>query len=148
MGWRRITAGGPKSPTMSPVLSSTQYVYFRKTSSSNMGAPTCFLPREPSILVAPLYACFTCIYVFRLLPGVFAIRSGFFGEDSLATVLNSKHSKTSFSAQIASFSRHSCSRREARVDNHNYAKSTIIRKIYKQNPNIFALNKTESIYIQ
>jgi len=43
---RRITMGAPngrggrrKVPTMSHVLSSTQYISFRKISGSNMGAP-------------------------------------------------------------------------------------------------------------
>jgi len=47
---------------MSLVLSSMQYIWFRKTSGSNMGArrQTCFLPRPPSNLVAPLMQ--TCGY--------------------------------------------------------------------------------------
>ena len=48
--------GRRKFPTMSQVLSSMQYICFRKTSGSSMGAlgQTCFLPRLPSNLVAPL----------------------------------------------------------------------------------------------
>jgi len=42
---RRMTAGRQIVPTMSQVLSSIQYIYFRKTSVSNMG--------EPILLLAP-----------------------------------------------------------------------------------------------
>jgi len=52
------------------------------------------------------------------------------------------------STQMVSFSRHFCSRRDARVDNLTHANRTIFRKSYKQNSNIFALNKTENIYIR
>ena len=41
-------------PTMSQVLSSIQYICFRKSSGSNMGHQTYFLPRAPSNLVTPL----------------------------------------------------------------------------------------------
>ena len=43
-------------------------------------------------------------------------------------IQNSNHSKTSFSMQIVSLSRHLCSRRDAREDNHTYAKKIISRK--------------------
>jgi len=43
-----------KVPTMSQVLFSIQYIRFRKTSGSNMGAPK-FLPWAPSNLVTPLH---------------------------------------------------------------------------------------------
>ena len=49
----------PKVPTMSQVLSSIQYICFRKSSGSNMvaaGRQTCFLPRAPFNLVTPLPA--------------------------------------------------------------------------------------------
>jgi len=52
--------GRRKVPTMSHLLSSIQYICFRKTSVSNMGAPTCFLPRAPSNLVTPLVALAVC----------------------------------------------------------------------------------------
>jgi len=39
---------------MSQVLFSIQYIRFRKTSGSNMGAPK-FLPWAPSNLVTPLH---------------------------------------------------------------------------------------------
>ena len=40
-----------KVPSMSQVLSSMQYICFRKSSGSNMGWQTCFLPQTPSNLV-------------------------------------------------------------------------------------------------
>jgi len=46
--------GRRKVPTTSQVLSSIQYICFRKTSGWNMGRQTCFLPRAPSSLVTPL----------------------------------------------------------------------------------------------
>jgi len=52
---RGMTAGRRKVPTMSQVLSSIKYFCFRKTSGSNMGRQTCFLPRAPSNLVTPLH---------------------------------------------------------------------------------------------
>ena len=59
---RRITIGAPKSlNNVTNILSSTQYICFWKTSGSNMGRQTCFLPREPSNLITPLYACFMWI---------------------------------------------------------------------------------------
>jgi len=39
--------------------------------------------------------------------------------------LNRNHSRTSFSTQIVSYSRHLCSRRDARVDNLTHAKRPI-----------------------
>ena len=39
----RITMGAPKIPTISQVLSSIQYICFRKTSVSNMGTPKLLL---------------------------------------------------------------------------------------------------------
>jgi len=45
--------GRRKVPTMSQAVSSIQYIYFRKTSGSNMGAPILLLGRAPSNLVAP-----------------------------------------------------------------------------------------------
>jgi len=54
---RRITVGdggaeslwrAPKVPTRSHVLSSMQYICFRKTAFANMGRQTCFLPLAPS----------------------------------------------------------------------------------------------------
>jgi len=46
--------GRRKVPTLSQVLSSIQYICFRKTLGSNMGRQTCFLTRTPSNLGAPL----------------------------------------------------------------------------------------------
>ena len=46
--------GAPNVPTMSQVLSSIQYICFRKTSGSNMGTPKLLLAPEPSNLVTPL----------------------------------------------------------------------------------------------
>ena len=47
--------GGPAIvPTVSQVLSSIQYIYYRKTLGSKMGAQTCFLARVPSNLVTSL----------------------------------------------------------------------------------------------
>jgi len=40
---RQITAGPPKSPKMSQVLSSMQYIFFPTTSASNMWAPNLLL---------------------------------------------------------------------------------------------------------
>ena len=50
---RRITMRAPKSP-YNVTSSSVQYIFFRKTSGSNMGRQTCFLPRAPCNHVAPL----------------------------------------------------------------------------------------------
>jgi len=47
-----LCGGRRKVPTMSQVLSSIKYIYFRKTSGWNMGRQTCFLPRAPSNLYA------------------------------------------------------------------------------------------------
>jgi len=41
--WRWNTAGGQKIPTMPHVYSSMQYICFRKTSGSKMGAPNLHL---------------------------------------------------------------------------------------------------------
>jgi len=75
-----------------------------------------------------LYACFMCICLNRCCLDFLGQGLIFSGEDRLATLLNSKHSRTSFSTQIVSFSRHLCSRRDARAGDHTYAKRTIIRK--------------------
>ena len=70
-----------------------------------------------------------CVCVLRELSGFLGTRSGFFGEDRLATLLNSKHSRTSFSTHIisTSFTWHLCSTRGARVDTHA-KKNYYIRK--------------------
>jgi len=44
-----------KVPTISQVLSSIQYICFRKTSVSNMGRQTCFLPRVPANSLRPCH---------------------------------------------------------------------------------------------
>jgi len=62
--------------------------------------------------------------------------------------LNSNHGRTNFSTQIVSFSRHLCNSRDARVDIIPMPTKRLLRKSCKQNSNIFALNKTENIYIQ
>ena len=57
IGARDVTRGARgrwKVPTMSQVLSSIHYICFRKTSASNMGQQTCFLPQVPFNLVTPL----------------------------------------------------------------------------------------------
>jgi len=46
--------GRHKVPKMSQILSSIQYICFRKTSGSNTGRQTYFLSRAPSNLVTPL----------------------------------------------------------------------------------------------
>jgi len=53
--------GRQNVPTMSHVHSSIQYICFRKTSGSKMGAPNLLLPRAPSNLVTPLS-------IWRLVP--------------------------------------------------------------------------------
>jgi len=51
-----------KVPNMSQVRFSIQCIYFRKTSYSNRGRQTSFLPRAPSNFVAPLVLSMTCDY--------------------------------------------------------------------------------------
>jgi len=51
---RRIIAAGRKVPKLAQVLSSTQYICFRKNSGSKMGRQTCFLPQAPCSVVTPL----------------------------------------------------------------------------------------------
>ena len=68
-----------------------------------MGCQNCVLPREPSNLVTPCNHVL-CVYVLRPLFSFLGTRSGFFGEDRIATLLNNKHSRTSFGTQIAFFS--------------------------------------------
>jgi len=88
-----------------------------------------------------------CVYILRLLSGIFGTRSVSLGKDRMATLLSSKHSRSSFSTQIVSFSRHLCSRHDARVD-------TVIMHMpkerlgvcYKQNSNIFALKKRKYLH--
>ena len=58
--------GRRRVPAMSQVISSRQYIWFRKISGWNTGRQTCFLPRAPSNLVTPLVQCmcvlaYTCI---------------------------------------------------------------------------------------
>jgi len=54
---RRITAREEKSPNnVTSTLFNTVH-YFRKTSGTNIGAQTSFLPRAPSNLVTPLIDC-------------------------------------------------------------------------------------------
>jgi len=54
MGAPNHSEGRRIVPTMSQVLSSLQYINFRKTSGSNMGRQSCFFSRAPSHLVTPL----------------------------------------------------------------------------------------------
>jgi len=65
-------------------------------------------------------------------------------EVTESLILNSNHSRPSFAAAnpVVSFSRHLCSRRDARVD------KLMPKNDYVQNSNIFALNKTVNIYIE
>ena len=53
-GGAKSVRGRLEVPTMSQALSSLQKSCFGKTSVSNMGRQTCFLPRAPSNLVTPL----------------------------------------------------------------------------------------------
>jgi len=66
----------------------------------------------------------------------------------VATLIDTKQQSAniSFSTQIATFSRHLCNRRNARVESHTHAKRTIIRKKLPAKSNIFALNKTDNTY--
>ena len=68
-----------------------------------MGCQNCVLCREPSNLVT---ACIhvLCVYVLRPLFSFLGTKSGFFGEDRIATLLNNKYSRTRFRTQIALFS--------------------------------------------
>jgi len=54
ISWAPSHCWGAKKSTISQVLSSIQYICFRKTSVSNMRAPNLLLPRAPSNLNAPL----------------------------------------------------------------------------------------------
>jgi len=92
-----------------------------------MVCQNCVLAREPSNLVTPCIHVL-CVYALRPLFSFFGTRSGFFMKDRIATLLNNKHSRTRFRSQIALFLWHLCIGREARADNHTYAKRTIIRK--------------------
>jgi len=67
---------------------------------------------------------------------------------SVATLIDTKQQSatTSFSTQILTFSWHLCNRRDARVESHTHAKTTVIRKKLPAKSNIFALNKTENTY--
>jgi len=56
---RRITAGASKSPnTVTLILSSIQYICCRKTSVSNMGAPSLLLAQ------GAIQRCFTPVCIF------------------------------------------------------------------------------------
>jgi len=69
--------GRRKVPTMSQVLSSVQYICFRKTLGSNLGALNLFLSRPPSDPFVPLYRTPRFSYI-RLLPLASDVQKFFF----------------------------------------------------------------------
>ena len=56
----RMTAGRPKVPTISQVLSSIQYIYFKKSQVRPWSHQTYFLPQAPSNLVMRLQLLLDC----------------------------------------------------------------------------------------
>ena len=68
MGAPNHCRGRRKAPTvLSQVLSSIQYICFRKTSGSNIGRQTCFLPWAPSNVVTPLASFYDASELIKVL---------------------------------------------------------------------------------
>jgi len=70
-GRRQITADRRRVPKMSQILSSIQFICFRKTSGSNMGQQTCFLPHRNLTSLRP----WVCGNV-RMATGACCVRGG------------------------------------------------------------------------
>ena len=93
-----------KVPAMSQILSSMQYICFRKISGSHMEGQTCFLPRAPSNLVTPLLlrqqSQESCFLGAEML--LFTLRSTKLRSLALLAVTDSQH----FLPKMSAFNSH------------------------------------------